>query len=226
MLKIFYRYLLYGMTVTAGTVILMVLAVRIPDGLLFEEPVKGMGLPTSEFSPVELLQNLLLLYCAGSFCWIAARDRLRRPMAVGFVALFLGCLIRELDFFLDYYLVDNLWQVLCALLVSVALVYIVRNRNRFAHGWRRSWPSAGLAMIISGYILLIPFAQLVGHEAFWQELMQESYVRVVKVASEELIELGAYTMITLGAVEFLYAWSRLPRTRNLDARPRRRGRGR
>jgi len=224
MLKIFYRYLLYGMAVTAVTVILMVLSVRMPDGLLLEEPVPGMGLPTSEFSPVELLQNMLLIFCAGSFCWIAARDRLRRPMAVGFIALFLVILIRELDFFLDYYLIDNLWQVLCALLVSVSLVYIVRNRSRYAHGWRRSWPSAGLALIIGGFILLIPFAQLLGHEAFWQALMQESYVRVVKVAAEELLELGAYTIITLGSIEFLYAWSRLPRTRNLDARPRRRGR--
>ncbi|MDP6436151.1 MAG: hypothetical protein QF790_06330 [Gammaproteobacteria bacterium] len=224
MLKIFYRYLLYGTAVTAGTVILMVLSVRMPDGLLLEEPVPGMGLPTSEFSPVELLQNMLLIFCAGSFCWIAARDRLRRPMAVGFIALFLVILIRELDFFLDYYLVDNLWQVLCALLVSVSFVYIVRNRRRYVHGWRRSWPSAGLALIIGGFILLIPFAQLLGHEAFWQALMQESYVRVVKVAAEELLELGAYTIITLGSIEFLYAWSRLPRTRNLDARPRRRGR--
>jgi hypothetical protein len=222
MRKIFYRYFIYALVVTVGTLVIMVMARRMPGGLYFEQTVDGMGLPTSEFSPVEMLQNLMLLFCAGSFAWIAGRDRLRRPMALGFCALFLACLIRELDFFLDFYLVDNLWQVLCALLLSVALVYVVRQRHRFAQGWRRSWPSAGLAMIIGGFILLIPFAQLIGHEALWQEIMGESYVRVVKVAAEELFELGAYVMITMGSVEFLYAWSRLPRTRNLDARPRRR----
>jgi hypothetical protein len=208
--------------VTLGTAAILGVAVRMPGGLLFEQPVAGMGIPTSEFSPVEMLQNLMLLFCAGSFAWIAGRDRLRRPMAAGFCALFLACLIRELDFFLDYYVVDNLWQVLCAVLLSVALVYVVRNRHRFAQGWRRSWPSAGLAMIIGGFILLIPFAQLIGHQVLWQEIMGDDYVRLIKVAVEEIVELGAYVMITIGAVEFLYAWSRLPRTRNLDARPRRR----
>jgi hypothetical protein len=164
---------------------------------------------------------MLLLFCAGSFAWIAARDRLRRPMAVALCALMLACLIRELDFFLDFYVIDNLWQVLCALLLSVVTVYVVRNQQRFVQGWRRSWPSAGLSMIIGGFILLVPFAQLVGHESLWTGIMGDAYVRVVKVASEELMELGAYALITMGCVEFLYAWSRLPRTRNLDARPRR-----
>ena len=221
MLKVFYRYLLYALGVTAVTIILMVLAVRLPGGLALQHTVIGMSIPTSEFSPIEILQNLLLIFCAGSFAWIALRDRLRRPMAVAFCAVMLVCLIRELDFFLDFYLVDNLWQVLCAILLSVAAVYVARNQQRFSQGFRRSWPSAGLSMVIGGFILLIPFAQLVGHEALWKEILGEAYVRVVKVASEELIELGAYALITLGCIEFLYAWSRLPRTRNLDARPRR-----
>lgn len=68
-------------------------------------------------------------------------------------------------------------------------------------------------MMLGGVILLIPFAQLVGHEALWIGVMGDSYIRVVKVASEEFVELGAYFLMTIGAVEFLYAWSRLPRSR-------------
>jgi hypothetical protein len=220
MQKVLLRYLAYALGVSVGTILIMFLGSRLPGGLQFGREVSGMV--TSELSPVELLQNLLLIFCAGTFGWIAVRDRLRRPMAVGFSMLFIIFLIRELDFFLDVYLLDNLWQVLCAVLLSVVVVYGVRNHYRYAQGWRRSWPSAGLALIIGGMILLVPFAQLIGHGAMWQIILGDDYVRVVKVAAEELVELGAYAIITIGTIEFLYTWSRLPRTRNIDARPRRR----
>jgi hypothetical protein len=222
MRKVFLRYLAYAFGVFAGMVLLMLMAWRLPGGLQFERELTASGITTSELSPIELLQNLLLLFCSGVFGWIASRDRLRRPMAVSVAALFAVFLVRELDFFLDFYLLDNLWQVLCALIASVAGVFCIRNRSRYTQGWRRSWPSAGLALIMGGLILLLPFAQLIGHEEFWRLILGDNYIRVVKVATEEIVELGAYAIITIGTIEFFYSWSRLPRTRNLHARPRQR----
>ena len=77
-------------------------------------------------------------------------------------------------------------------------------------------------MVMAGMILLIPFAQFVGHAGVWQVIMGDDYQRVAKVAAEEFVELGAYAIITIGAFEFLYAWSRLPRTRNIAAAPKKR----
>ena len=164
---------------------------------------------------------MLLLWCLAAFGWIALRDRLRRPLTVAFAAMFGVFLVRELDFFLDFYVIDNLWQVLCAVILSVALVYMGRHRERLEQGWRRSWPSAGLALILGGVILLLPYAQLIGHGPLWQVIMGDNYVRVVKVIVEEFIELGAYGLMAIGSAEFLYAWSRLPRTRTLHSQRRR-----
>jgi len=211
--KVLLRYLVYTLAVAVSMIVMLTVASRMPAGLGFDRTLPGISARTSELSPVELTQNAILLFCAGCFGWVAWRDRLRRPMAVSLSTFMLACLIRELDYFLDFFIVDNLWQVLCAILVSFSLVYGVRQRERFAQGWKRSWPSAGLAMILSGFILLIPFAQLVGHEELWRSILGEDYVRVVKVAAEEFVELGAYAIITLGTLEFLYAWSRLPRPR-------------
>lgn len=219
--NIFVRYLVYALAVMAVTSALVGFAYVWPGSLQFDRVVPGMSVRTSEFSPVELLQNILLVGCVGAFSWIAFRDRLRRPLAIFFVALFSAMLIRELDFFLDFYLVDNLWQVLCGLLLSVAFVYVGRNQERFGQAWRRSWPSAGLALIIGGMILLIPYAQLIGHEPLWKGIMGDDYLRIIKVIAEEFIELGAYGMIVIGSAEFLYAWSRLPRTRTLHNQRRR-----
>ena len=220
MQKILIRYFAYALAVMVVTVILLGLARWVPGSLQFDRTVSGIAARTSEFSPIELLQNLLLLWCVAAFGWIALRDRLRRALAVACAALFGVCLVRELDFFLDFYLVDNLWQVLGAIILSVALVYIGRHREKLEQGWRRSWPSAGLALILGGLILLFPYAQLIGHGALWQGIMGDNYVRVVKVIVEEFIELGAYGLMAIGSAEFLYAWSRLPRTRTLHSQRR------
>lgn len=215
MQKVLFRYICYTLAVVAGAFGLLTLAYYAPETMQFDRLVTEGAIPTSEVSPVELLQNLLLIGCAGAFGWIASRDRLRRPMALAFVGLFLAFLVRELDFYLDFYVVDNLWQVLVALILSVSAVYLGRHRDRLVQGWRRSWPSAGLALIFGGLILLIPYAQLMGHEPLWQSIMGDDYVRAAKIITEEFIELGAYALIAIGTGEFLYAWSRLPRTRTL-----------
>jgi hypothetical protein len=220
MFKVVGRYSLYALLVAGATALLIYLAGRLPDGLAFELYIPSLNIVTSEFSPVEILQNLLLIFCICLFGWIASRDRLRRPFALGFCALFTIFLVRELDYFMDFYGVDNLWQVLCASLLAITLVYLGRHRHRFEQGLRRSWPSTGLAIILVSFILLIPFAQLVGHNALWEQILGDSYVRVIKVAVEEFIELGAYALLAIGSIEFLYSWSRLPQTRILHARVR------
>ncbi|MGI9308175.1 MAG: hypothetical protein ACR2P6_02865 [Gammaproteobacteria bacterium] len=220
--KVFLRYFAYAV-ITAGVLYgLIQIAVFMPGGLLLNYVVDvNDTLGTSEFSPVEQLQNLLILLCLLVFVWIAYRDRLRRPLAIGFVALFLLTFVREQDYFLDRYLLDNLWQVLCAWALALSGVYLYRHRKRFMQGWRRSWPSAGLALMMGGFITLVAFAQLAGHEALWIAIMGDSYARVAKVAAEELMELGAYGLIAMGTAEFWYAWSKLPQTRSLESRPRR-----
>ena len=221
MRKVLFRFLAYTFGLTFILVGTLFALREFPEWAQFDRIIVGLNVPTSELTLFEVLQNILLIGCAAIFVWIAARDRLRRPMALCFSSLFAVFLVRELDFFLDFYLLDNLWQVLCAVLASGAVVYAFRERQKFVQGWRRSWPSAGLALILGGIILLIPFAQIMGHEGLWQVILAGRYERLMKVIVEEMIELGAYTLITIGSLEFLYAWSRLPRTRGIAAPPKR-----
>jgi len=227
MLKVLLRYFAYATLIAGAAAGLLWVALRWPGGLLLNFVVgEEDTLGTSEFSPVEQLQHLLLLLSAGIFAWVAIRDRLRRPMCVGFIALFLMGFIRELDFFLDRYATDNLWQVLCTIVLALATVYIYRHRKRYSIGWRRTWPSVGLAIIFGGMLLLVPYSLIVGNESLWQAIMGDAYARVAKMAAEEFIELGGYLLIFIGSIEFLYTWARLPETRSLDTRPRRRKRKR
>jgi len=110
------RYLAYALMVTAAAGLVLWVGIYSPDGLRMSVlAAPGHEPSTSEFSLVEYMQSVLLVACIAIFAWIAARDRLRRPLAIGFAALFLLFLVREQDYFLDHYGADNLWQVLASL---------------------------------------------------------------------------------------------------------------
>ena len=141
MFKVLGRYTIYAFLVALGSVSMILIADQLPGGLQFERRIEELGVTTSEFSPVELLQNMLLVICIALFGWIASRDRLRRPMALSFCAMFAVCLVRELDFFLDFYVVDNLWQVLIGISAALVIAYTYRQRRRLSIAIGRLWPS-------------------------------------------------------------------------------------
>ena len=222
LLKGLLRVLIYALFALLIAVMLLQIASRSPNGLNLVVVPDARSQGTTEYSPVEQLQNIFLLFSAGIFAWIGFRDRLRRPMAVGLVALFLAFLVRELDYFLDRNFADNLWQVLSAVIFAVAIVYLYRHRKRFMMAWRRTLPSTGLAIILAGLIILIPFGQFMGNQVLWEVVLGDNYVRVARLAAEEIIELAGYMLIVIGSIDFLYSWSRLPKTRYMEAPTRRR----
>ena len=218
------RFLVYAIAIGLVTALVMWRAETSSDGLGLLRKVPGSRMTTTEFSLLESVQHLLLLVCLLIFAWIALRDRLRRPLAVAFAGIFAVCLVRELDFFFDRYVLDNLWPVFAALITVLTGVYLFRHRRRVEAGWQRSWPSAGLAMVIAGMILLVVFTQLLSRQSVWVPTLGDDYVRAALLGFEELSELGAYLVIAIGSVEFLYTWSRLPETRSMDRPSRKRRR--
>jgi hypothetical protein len=220
------RYLGYAAFAIAVGLMTLFIGLKLPGGLQLSVAIRpGSGLTTSEFSPVEHFQLAMIIFNGLVFAWIASRDRLRQPLCIAIASMFLLFLIRELDFFLDNYAVDNLWQVLAAVVTAVSGVYVFRHRARLQLGWHRSWPSTGLSILITGLLILIPFTQLLSNEALWEMMLGDLYAGSAKLAVEEILELAAYVVITIGSLEFLYGWSRLPKTRSIN-RPRRKRRHR
>ena len=199
------RYLVYFTAITFITWSLTQLELSSPGSLklhivLSETDVHG----TSEFSPIEMIQAIILGACGVIMGWVARYCPSQRPIAFGLGGLALAFLIRELDYFLDRFIADNLWQVLVAIVGSLIIAYLHRHRRRLRIALARIWPSPGLTLLFSGAVVLFAFSLLVGHEALWMSILGDSYQRIIKLAVEEFIELVGYFLWMIGTIEYAF----------------------
>lgn len=200
-----FRYVLYFLGIAAFTALLTQLEVANPGTLRMHEFVNGGDTyGTSEFSPVEMIQLLILAACGLMMAWVARYSLTQRPLAFLFGGLALVFFIRELHFFLDRYFIDNLWQVLVAIVGALLIAYCYRHRRRMNIALARIWPSPGLTLIFAGAVILFAYSILVGHEPLWQAMLGEHYARIVKLAVEEFIELIGYFLWLIGTIEYVY----------------------
>ena len=130
------RYIAYFAGITLVTWVLTQLEVSYPGSLrlhVFAYPGDALG--TSEFSPVEIMQPFILGICGALLAWVAKYCPSQRPIAFPFGGLALVFLIRECDYFLDRFLIDNLWQLLIGVALALVIVYTYRARRRLRIAW-------------------------------------------------------------------------------------------
>ena len=200
-----FRYVLYFLGIAVLTAILTRLEVAYPGTLRMEIFVTESDVfGTSEFSPVEMIQLIILAVCGLLMAWVARSSHTQRPLAFLFGGLALIFLVRELHFFFDRYLIDNLWQVFVAVSGALLIAYSYRHSKRMNIALARIWPSPGLTLIFAGAIILFAYSILVGHEPLWQSMLREHYARIVKLAVEEFIELIGYFLWLIGTIEYVY----------------------
>lgn len=197
------RYLAYFAAVVSITWALTQMEISSPGSLklhvvLSENDIYG----TSEFSPVEIIQAIILGACGVIMAWVAHYCPSQRPIAFGFGGMALAFLIRELDYFLDRYVIDNFWQVLIVIIGALLIAYTYRHRKRLNIGLARIWQSPGLTFFFAGAVVLFAFVRLVGHEPLWMSILGDSYQRITKLAIEEFIELIGYFLWMIGTVEY------------------------
>jgi len=197
------RYLCYFFGVACITWMLTQLEISFPGALklhVMASPSDQFG--TSEYSPIEIIQPFILLICGLLMAWVAQHCPSQRPIAIPFGGLALTFIIRELDYFFDRFIVDNLWQVLAAIALALVITYTYRQRKRLKIAWGRIWPSPGIALLFAGAVIMFAFVSIVGHEPLWMSILGDNYQRIVKLAVEEFIELSAYFLWLIGSIEY------------------------
>lgn len=199
------RYIIYFIGIALLTWLLAEMEVSAPGSLKLQVFVNSSDtLGTSEYSPVEMIQVVILIFCGALFAWVAWHCPSQRPIALPFAGLAALFCIRELDYFLDRNIVDNFGQVIVAVIISLLIVYAVRHRRRFRIAWLRIWPSPGLTLLFAGASILFAFAMLIGQESLWAAILDNHYERTVKLAVEELVEIAGYYFWLIGTIEYSY----------------------
>lgn len=199
------RYLLYFTAIAFVTWALTQMEIASPGSLklhimLSETDVFG----TSEYSPVEIIQAIILGVCAIIMIWVARNCPTQRPIAIPLSGLALAFLIRESDYFLDRLIGDNFWQVLIVILAALTIAYTYRSRRRLQIALARIWPSPGITLLFAGAVILFAFVRLVGHEPLWMSILGDDYKRIIKLAVEEFIELLGYFLWIIGTIEYAF----------------------
>ena len=198
------RYLVYFFGVGLITWMLTQMEIWSPGSLRLHVVKPGDIYGTSEYSPIEIVQPLILLICGLLMLWVSRVYPPQRPLAIAFGGLALMFMIRELDYYLDIYVADNMWQVLVIICGSLLIAYTYRQRVRLRIAIIRIWPSPGLTLLFAGAVILFAFVRLVGHEPLWMAILGDDYKRVVKLAVEEFIELSGYFMWLAGSFEYAF----------------------
>ena len=199
------RYLAYFLGVACITWMLTQLELSFPGSLKLHVLASASDIyGTSEYSPVEIIQPFMLAICGLLMVWVAKYCPSQRPIALPFGGLALAFIIRELDYFFDRFIVDNLWQALVAVVGALIITYTYRQRKRMKIAWGRIWPSPGIALLFAGAVINFAFVMLVGHEPLWMSILGDNYQRVVKLAVEEFIELAGYFLWLIGSIEYAY----------------------
>lgn len=158
----------------------------------------------NEVSLTEKLQDLFgFLSCV--FFLVAARINVElRPMAVMLAALAGMMFIRESDSFLDHNVFDGAWQVLVSAVIVVTAVFLKKQSQPIKPAIMAyaRLPSAGV--LLSGILVTFVFSRLFGRRSFWEAVMGDNYIRVVKNVVEEGTELMGYALILIAALELVW----------------------
>jgi len=199
------RYLCYFVAIAFVTWALMQMELASPGSLKFNVfPSAADSFSSSAYSPVEVIQAIILGLCGAVMWWVARYCPSQQALAIPFGGMALAFLIRELGYFFDNLLAENLWQILVVIVGALVIVYVFRNRKRSKIALARIWPSPGLTLLFAGAVILFAFVRFVGHEALWMSILGEDYRRVVQHAVEEFIELMGYFLWMIGAIEYAF----------------------
>ena len=126
------------------------------------------------------------------------------------------------------------FRVLLLSLAYLCLIYFIREWNNYLGGWWKIgvltvslfylpylfihrkefwiqlvsvWETFPMGVFITGNLILHVFSRIYGKTEIWKATLGENYHRSVKNASEESIELLAYTVLFIGIIfliEFTY----------------------
>ena len=189
-----------GLRLSGYTVVLGLLAVGV---MLFPRVVPAKQ-SYGEGHVLEWLQFTLLLLSAIVLAWAGYRYRRHWSLSFVMACLLIGACIRESDSLLDRYMFAQSWETGVIAAVIAAGIVAVWKFKRLMVCLRQLSNSASFGIMFSGFLVVMVFSRILGHNDFWDHIMGSSDRRMVVRTVEENIELLGYFLILVGVVEYAF----------------------
>ncbi|EGO65363.1 hypothetical protein [Acetonema longum] len=160
----------------------------------------------TETSLTELLQGSILTMIAGIFIYLSRHHPVPgTKYGMVLIAGFFSCaVIRELDFITDQLHISWFYFVLA--IVSY-MIFLAWRHPDILDGVVDFCKSESYYIMLCGLLTVFVFSRLMGMGLLWQNLLNESYLRVVKNAMEEGTELFGYTLCLISALKYTVSLS-------------------
>lgn len=128
-------------------------------------------------------------------------------LSYSLAALLLISFIREMDAFFDSVLFHGAWAYFAGAALITYIILVFKKLKYLNTEINLIKDHISLGMVTIGLLIIHVFSRLYGRKKMWKALMgEDNFIRTVKDASEEGIELLGYTIIFIGIVElYLYA---------------------
>lgn len=184
----------------------------IAEGIFFDaaHPMQDEGY-FGEFTFTEIGQELILFILFVFFLILGTKWKEIQPVSNLVSLFFLMSFIREFNFILDKWI----YPVLVVLLVIIWLV--IRDFKKIKNATIAFFSVPASSWFISGFLITYIFSRLMGRSKFWKLLYDDEVYRLAKAATEEGIELAGYTIMIMGAVEFiLYYQEKVKRRKEIQ----------
>lgn len=157
----------------------------------------------SEETLTEHMQDILTLLSSILFFYASRINSQLKIACVLLASLTAMMFVREFDTYLDMYVFDGAWQTIVYTLLALVILYLVTQKGHIYSSLKAYAHTPSYGICLSGLVTLLAFSRMMGKGEFWQAVMAEHYVRVVKNIIEEGIETLGYTLIFIAAIELV-----------------------
>lgn len=162
----------------------------------------------SEHSVTEHLQDFMSFMSCMLFLYVSRRSDALKIATTLLAALMAMMFVRESDSLLDHYVFDGAWQTVVLLILLCVLVFLWGQFKAIYPSMKEYSKHASFGTFLAGFVTILGFSRLMGRGSFWEAVMGDAYMRVVKNIVEEGIETLGYTLIFISAMELALAYRR------------------
>ncbi|RBP78047.1 hypothetical protein EBI01_19220 [Marinomonas rhizomae] len=163
------------------------------------------GASYNEQSLTEHLQDFMSFSSCMMFLYAARIDKKLHIAATLLGALLAMMFVRESDAVLDQYVFDGAWQTIVSLIFVCVLIFLWGRFSSIYASLKEYSLQSSFGTFLAGFVTILAFSRLMGRGSFWQAVMGDSYMRLVKNVVEEGIETLGYTLILISAIELVIA---------------------